>query len=519
LATYMEKSGINGINAFPALQVEGLTKHFPEVLANDSISFDVRSGEIHCLLGENGAGKSTLAKCIYGAYQPDEGKICYKGEPVRIACPRDAIRLGIGMVHQHFVLIDSFTVIENIVLGTESSGTILDFSLAKSKINSLCATYSVDLDLDAKIRQLSVGEQQWVEILKALYIGAELLILDEPTAVLTPQEADRLFFTLKRMTAKGLSIIFITHKLREVMEVSNRITVLRKGRKVTTVDTFDVSKNALASMMVGRDVTLHITKEAISPGKPVLEVKNLWAQTDRGQEALRGITFSVHSAEILGIAGVAGNGQKELFEVLVGVRSAEQGEILLEGNDIAESTPKTIMEKGISHIPQDRIHEGLIPDFTVAENMVLGSQRSRRFRKGIFLDYRALRAFARERISSFDIATPSADQMTSLLSGGNLQKVILARELAQAPKCLIANQPTRGLDVGAIENVHMKLLGQRKAGVAILLFSEDLEEIFSLADRIAVIFKGQIVGLFDIQEAQLEEIGLLMAGVEASKSQ
>ncbi len=499
------------------LRVVNLTKKFSSVLANDNISFDVRNGEIHCLLGENGAGKSTLTKCIYGAYKPDSGQIYFKGSLVEIDSPRDALDLGIGMVQQHFVLLDSFTVAENIILGSQKPGTILELKESTARIQSLCETYGVCLDLSAKISQLSVGEQQWVEILKALYLGAELLILDEPTAVLTPQETDQLFSTLKRMTEDGLSIIFITHKLREVLDVADRITVLRKGEYVDTVDKTDISKKDLARMMVGRDVVFRVDRQSIQRGKKVLEIAGLWAKNSRGQMTARGISLDVYSSEILGIAGVAGNGQKELFEVLIGARPAERGSITLDNFEITYLSPKANMQAGLAHIPQDRIQEGLISDFSVSENLILGKQREVRYKTGPLLDYRTINSYARDLISLFNIDTPSELHKTSLLSGGNLQKVILARELNQSPICLIANQPTRGLDVGAIEQVHSKLLEQRKSGVGIMLFSEDLEEIFTLSDRIAVIYGGQITGIFNTDEVDLQTIGMLMAGIDGNR--
>jgi len=501
------------------LRVVNLTKEFPGVLANDKISFDVRKGEIHCLLGENGAGKSTLTKCIYGAYQQDSGQIYCKDRLVEINSPRDSLDLGIGMVQQHFVLLDSFTVAENIILGSQKPGTILELKESTARIQSLCETYGVCLDLSAKISQLSVGEQQWVEILKALYLGAELLILDEPTAVLTPQETDQLFSTLKRMTEDGLSIIFITHKLREVLEVADRITVLRKGQYIDTVDNREITKKELARMMVGRDVIFRVDKQSVQRGNKVLEIADLWAKNSRGQMTVRGISLEIYASEIVGIAGVAGNGQKELFEALIGARPVEKGSITLNNFVITDLSPRATMQAGLAHIPQDRIQEGLIPDFAVSENMILGKQREARYRTGPLLDYRAINSHARDLISLFNIDTPSEVQKTATLSGGNLQKVILARELDQSPICLIANQPTRGLDVGAIEQVHTMLLKQRKSGTGIMLFSEDLEEIFNLSDRIAVIYGGQINGIFSTEEADFQTIGLLMAGVDDSRRQ
>jgi simple sugar transport system ATP-binding protein len=495
------------------VHTEGLIKRFPQVLANDKISFEVRKGEIHCLLGENGAGKTTLANCLYGFHQPDGGEIHFKGKPVNISSPNDAIQLGIGMVHQHFVLIDPLTVTENIILGNEGKRVVLDLDKAANEIQTLCKVYGVDLDPMAKIWQLSVGQQQWVEILKALYVGVDLLILDEPTAVLTPQETERLFAVLQQMKEEGLAIIFVTHKLKEVLTVSDRVTVLRKGRKVDTINTSDVTREELARMMVGREVIFRVEKDEMPRGEPVLEVRELRALNDMGLEALKGISFTLHQGEILGMAGVAGNGQRELFEVMIGVRKAQSGKVLISSEDITNHPPGSVMSSGISHIPEDRFKDGLVPDLSVAENLLLGKQWNPPYRKGLLLDERNIQEFAQKCIAEYEIMTPSIDQKAKFLSGGNLQKVILARELWVNPRVLLANQPTRGLDVGVIEYVHRRLLEQRKEGVGILLASEDLDELFNLSDRIAVIFKGQIVDIIDIDEAKIEEIGLLMSGI------
>ena len=490
-----------------------LTKRFPKVLANDRISFDVRKGEVHCLLGENGSGKTTLARCLYGFHQPDGGEIRFRGQRTTIASPSHAIRLGIGMVHQHFVLIDPLSVVENVIMGNEGKGILLDLKEAERKLEALCDVYGVDLNPKATIWQLSVGKQQWVEILKALYVGADLLILDEPTAVLTPQETERFFAILRQMRDEGLSIIFVTHKLQEVMQVSDRVTVLRRGKKVDTVNTADVTQEGLARMMVGRDVIFELEREDIARGEPVLEVEDLHALDDMGVEALRGLSFQLHRHEILGLAGVAGNGQRELFEVLIGVRKAKSGRVLVQGQDITNQAPSKIMSKGIGHIPEDRIHDGLVPEMSVAENLVLGQQWNPPYRRGALLDQKEIHRFADKCVSDYSITTPSVDQLTKFLSGGNLQKLILARELWICPQALLANQPTRGLDVGVIEYVHQRLLDKRREGAGILLASEDLEELLALSDRIAVIFSGQIVGIFDRSEASIERIGLLMAGI------
>ena len=497
----------------PLLRIAKLTKMFGEVIANKDVSFEINPGEIHCLLGENGAGKTTLAECLYGYYHPEGGKIYFNEKQVEIDSPSDAIRLGVGMVHQHFILVRPLSVIENIVVGTDATRFFLDLTNATNKLEQLCADYDVSIDLSAKIWQLSVGEQQWVEILKALFGGVKLLILDEPTAVLTPQEADKLFVILKKMKADGLSILFITHKLREVMEVSDRVTVLRRGEKVATVNTADVNHADLARMMVGREVVFRVSKPKVAIGEPVLEIEELCVQNDRDQEALCSVSLDVKAGEIVGIAGVSGNGQRELFEAIVGVRSPETGKIRLAGTEITSRNPQAIASLGMAHIPEDRLEEGLVPDFTIAENLILGLHKNRFFKyRGGMLDTRGVADFADQCIQDFEIATPSSRLPTRNLSGGNLQKVIIARELSGQTKCLIANQPTRGLDVGAIEYVHNRLLQQRQYGTGILIFSEDLDEILNLADRILVIFKGSIVGELDPATTSREEIGLLMAG-------
>lgn len=494
------------------LEVKDLTKRFPGVLANDRVSINVRKGEIHALLGENGAGKSTLAECLYGFYKPDEGEILINGNVVELSTPNDAIKHRIGMVHQHFMLIDTFSAVENIVLGTDTLETVMNLRRTKDQIQNLCDLYEIDLDLNAKIWQLCLGEQQWVEILKALYVGIDLLILDEPTAVLTPQETDKLFNVLGRMKADGLAIIFITHKLGEVMEVADRITVLRKGKKVDTVDKSQVNKRALANMMVGRDVIFQVKKEEHTKGAKIFTVRDLRAIDDRGQEALKGVSFTLYKGEILGIAGVGGNGQKELFETLVGVRRATGGEVMLGEASLVNKSPEEIMAKGIGYIPEDRIRSGLVGGFMVRENLILGWHHSKRFRRGPFLDSTAINGFSEECVNEFEIKTPSINQLSKTLSGGNQQKLILARELEREPNVLLAAQPTRGLDVGVVEYVHKKLLEKRKDGMAILLSSEDLDELFLLADRIAVIYKGEIKGILNSTDTNLEEIGLLMAG-------
>ncbi len=494
------------------LRAEKLTKRFAQVVANDGISLEIWPGEIHCLFGENGAGKSTLSECLYGYYRPDSGTIHVKGKPVRFRSPRDAIRHGIGMVHQHFVLVPPLTVLENIVVGTQPSGILLRVREAEARLRDLCRTYGIELDLHAKVEQLAVGQQQWVEILKALYLGAELLILDEPTAVLTPQESARLFAVIRLMKERGLSIILISHKLNEVMQ-SDWVSVLRKGKLVATVATAETSPEALTTMMVGREVVLaRGARDDVVAGEPVLEIEGLGALSDRGLPALRELSLTVHAHEIVGIAGVAGNGQKELFEVLTGVRPATAGRVRLDGEEVTNSTPREMIRRGVGHIPEDRWHQGLVPEFSIAENLILGHQRQGGYRHGPFFDWPKIDGFARDKIAAFQIDAPSPKMATNKLSGGNAQRVILAREFHQASRLLLANQPTRGLDVGVIEYVYEELLRKRRDGYAILLASEELEDLFNLADRIAVFFKGRIMSVRPPERFSFEEVGLLMAG-------
>jgi ABC-type uncharacterized transport system ATPase subunit len=517
LSNFSANSNLSTKGSDIILETHNLTKRFPQVLAIDDVDFELAKGEIHALLGENGAGKTTLAECIYGYYQADSGEIHYKGERVILDSPNAAMELGIGMVHQHFALVRPHSVLENIILGAQERGLLLDLRPARKKLLELCKDYGVELELNSQIWQLSVGQQQWVEILKALYIGIDILILDEPTAVLTPQEVDRLFNVLQRMRDDGLSIIFITHKLHEVMQISDRVTVLQKGKQIATVRTNDTSARQLARMMVGRDVLLRIEKEKVAAGDTILKIEDVRALGDHRRETLRGVSLELHKNEIHGIAGVAGNGQRELFEVLVGVRDWIDGRIFIKEREIDRLSPRSCMSLGITHIPEDRINEGVINDFSVGENLILGFQDSDLLRWGMFfLNYPTLYQLADRRISDFGIVVSSAKQKTNTLSGGNLQKLILARELSQNPQCLIANQPTRGLDVGAIEYVHQQLLALRKAGGAILLFSEDIDEILELSDKISVMYQGEIVGTFDADDVTVDEIGLLMGGFKDS---
>jgi simple sugar transport system ATP-binding protein len=493
------------------LQIKNLTKRFGTVIANDRVTFDVRRGEIHCLFGENGAGKSTLAECIYGTYRPESGAICFNGELVEFNSPRDAIQLGIGMIHQHFVLVPPLTVLENIIVGTEDAKVLLNTQKAENKFKELCARYELKLNSHAAIWDLSVGEQQWVEILKALYLDVKFLILDEPTAVLTPEESDKLFRILNVMKRQGISIVLITHKLKEVMQ-SDRVTVMRKGKIVNTVDTKSTTREQLTHMMISSEIAVQGLKKQINSESTVVQIKKLDVRGPRGGYAVKDLNLTLNSHEIVGIAGVAGNGQKELFETLVGIQSPESGEVWLDTEDITHWSPAEILAAGVGHIPQDRYREGLIGQLSIVDNLLLGMHRSPRFAQRGFLDQERVRAFVQEQVDQFEIVAPSIDTVVGNLSGGNAQKVVLARELFQASVVLLANQPTRGLDISIADYVHRQLLEKRKEGYAILLASEELDELIKLSDRIVVMFKGQIAGEFDAENPDLEQIGLLMAG-------
>jgi ABC-type uncharacterized transport system ATPase subunit len=499
-----------------AVQMRGITKRFPGVLANDRIDLDVYCGEVLALLGENGAGKSTLMNVLAGLYRPDEGQTVIQGQPVHFQSPRDAIAQGIGMVHQHFMLVQSLTVAENVILGLESTGLILHPEKVRQEIKTLSRRYGLQVDPDAFIWQLSVGEQQRVEILKLLYRGADVLILDEPTAVLTPQEATELATTIRHMASEGKAIIFITHKLDEVMAFADRVTVLRAGRVISTLATQDTTKEELARLMVGREVLFRLDKQACQPGQLALEVKDLEALNDKGLPALRGVSFGICAGEILGIAGVAGNGQRELAEVVTGLRRASGGQIRVSGRDITNRSPRQVIDANVGHIPGDRLGMGLVPNLAVSDNLAMKAYRRPPLAHGPLLDQNALRRFAKRLIETFHIATPTAETPARLLSGGNQQKVVLAREITADNGVLVAVYPSRGLDVGATEAVRRTLLEQRDAGMAILLISEDLDELSGLSDRIAVFFEGQIMGEVAPGEASAEEIGLMMAGQRRS---
>ncbi len=505
----------------PAIEAHDITKRFPGVLANDHVNFALAKGEIHALLGENGAGKTTLMTILYGLYHPDEGEIRVNGTPIRINGPEDAISHGIGMVHQHFMLVPVFTVTENIMLGNESvrGGITLDRRAAAQRIREVSQQYGLQVDPEAMVEDLPVGVQQRVEIVKALYRHADILILDEPTAVLTPQEAEDMFRIMRELTRRGVSIIFITHKLKEVLAVSDRITVMRRGQVVGSTVPGATNERELAAMMVGREVILTVPKGPAHPAAEVLQVENLVARDDRGLDALNGTTFAVRAGEVLGIAGVQGNGQTELVEAITGLRPVVSGKITLctsaTSQDVTHASPRDIIDAGVGHIPEDRQKHGLVLTYPLTDNLVLQTYDRPPFARGLVRDDRAVLANAEERIAEFDVRTPSALETTDNLSGGNKQKVIVARELSRPIKLLIAAQPTRGLDVGSIEFIHRRLVAARDQGIAVLLVSAELDEILALSDRIAVMYKGHIIDTLAREQATREQLGLLMAGVHA----
>jgi simple sugar transport system ATP-binding protein len=496
------------------MEMIDIVKLFPGVRANDGVSLDLRSGEVHAILGENGAGKSTLMRQLYGMYQPDEGEIRINGEAVHFRSPADAIAAGIGMIHQHFMLVPTMTVAQNVALGRPSTrGLRLDLDLVSRRIERLSKEYGLKVDPNAYVWQLSVGEQQRVEIIKALDLGASLIILDEPTAVLTPQEVSDLFGTLRRMIAEGHSLLFISHKLHEVFQVSDRVTVLRDGVTVGTRFTKDVTRDELVKLMVGRELKSYDHRRA-SQGGLGLEVSGLRVEGDRGEEIVRGVDLRVHSGEILGLAGVSGNGQRELAEALSGMRRATAGTIRVHGKDMTGRSLNDRVRAGLSFIPEERMRDGAIGEFSVQENVFLRDHEAKQFRRWIFLRFSEMERHARTLVADYAVKTPNLKTPLKHLSGGNIQKLILARELSRRPAVLIASQPTRGVDIGASEYIHRMLLAQREAGTAILLISEDLDEIQTLADRIAVIYGGRIVGIVDRAEAEVERIGSLMTGAK-----
>lgn len=504
----------SGQTRIESLEMRGITKRFPGVLASDHVDFDVKTGEVHALLGENGAGKSTLMKILYGLYHPDEGQVLIDGKSVSISSPTDSINLGIGMIHQHFMLVPTLTVAENVALGLPSSrGLLTDLDRVSQRILELAKIYGLKIDPEAYVWQLSVGQQQRVEIIKALYRGAALLILDEPTAVLTPQEVDELFVIMRQMVKDGHALIFISHKLHEVVEISNRITVLRDGRKIGTRPTSEVTKQDLANWMVGREVGFIPYRGETNLGEVRLSVDNIKCGSDRGTPGLRGVSFDLCSGEILGIAGVSGNGQRELAEAITGLRKVTSGKVYLEGQDITNLPPGEITDRMFSYIPEERMRDGMIKDFTIAENMVLREHHKQPYSKNGFLNLRGIAAHTDQLIKQFHVKTPSRETHAKNLSGGNIQKVVLAREISRNPRVILAAQPTRGLDIGATEYVREQLLEQRRKGAAVMLVSEDLDEILALSDRIAVIYEGQVMDIIPREHATPQILGLLMAGV------
>ena len=519
----------------PVLSMNGITCRFNEVIANNDVYFDLFRGEIHGLLGENGAGKTTLMSVLYGLYKPEAGEIFVKGERVDVKSPLDAISLGIAMVHQHFLLTPSHTVTENIIVGLKSPGRsiFLNTAEAEKKILELSRKYGLKIDPKAIVGDLSVGEQQRVEIIKALYRDIDILILDEPTSMLTPVEEKALFSTLSAMVKAGLSIIFITHKLKEVIEASTRVTVLRGGKVIGTVMTAQTTETELAKLMIGRSLTQSVgqSQEEIRAGiqkspnerasavlANVLELKNVLALNNSGVQALKDLSLTVSKGEILGIAGVDGNGQSELAEIVSGLRKIQSGQVFIDGRDILGMSPKQIRQWGLAYIPEDRLNTGLILEYSIAENLILDRWYTRPYSGKIFLNKHEMKRFAEEIVTNFDVRTPSLDIQVRYLSGGNLQKIVLGRELSREHKLLIAHNPTRGLDVGAAEYVHKQLFKQRDSGVGVLLLSLDLDEILLVSDRIAVIYAGRIMGVFDRTTADVEKIGPLMGGyvVEAN---
>jgi ABC-type uncharacterized transport system ATPase subunit len=498
----------------PILELRGITKAFPGVLANDHIDLTLEQGEIHALLGENGAGKSTLMNILYGLYTPDDGEIYIHGQLAEIDSPDDAISQGIGMVHQHFMLVPVLTVTENVMLGEEAvRAGFLDRAFTARRIREISEQYGLVVDPRALVRTLPCGVQQRVEIIKLLYREADILILDEPTAVLTPQEVDDLFAVIQSLVKSGKSVVFITHKLREVMELADRITVLRNGRVVGTTTPAETNEQQLAAMMVGREVLLQVDKGPANPGEMVLEVQSLEVKDDRGNMAVRGVSFEVRAGEILGVAGVQGNGQSEMVQALMGMRSAEAGHVRILDKDVTNASPREILERGTAHVPEDRQKDGLVLSFPVADNMVLNTYYLSPFARFGTLQEDVIFSAAEQRSREYDVRTPSVMTPASNLSGGNQQKVIVAREFSRRIRLLIASQPTRGLDVGSIEYIHTRIIEKRDEGCAVLLVSPELDEVMGLSDRIAVMYEGQIVAILPADRATKEEVGLLMAGV------
>jgi len=500
-------------NRSPLVEMRGITKRFPGIIANSCVDLALNRGEVLALLGENGAGKSTLMNILAGLYRPDEGEVRIEGERVFFRSPRDAAAAGIGMVHQHFMLVRKHTVFENIALGLPQSGFFLENKKLKSIIAETSDRFGLAVNPDACIQDLSVGEQQRVEILKALMQNARILILDEPTAVLTPQESEKFFLTLERLREKGCSAVFITHKLEEVLRLSNRVQVLRSGRTAGVVRTKETSQKELACLMVGKEALPVLDRETLSPGAEVLRVERLCALNDRGLKALRGVTFGIREKEILGVAGVSGNGQREMAEAIAGLRRISGGKILLSGRDVTRDSPAARRSAGLRYIPEDRLGAGLVPCLDLFDNAILGRQRDPAFGSPLIMDRAAIKRFGEELIARFDIRSSDPGSPVRLLSGGNLQKIVLGRETSGRPRLIIASSPTRGLDIGATEHIRRVLLSERAQGTAILLISEDLDEVLELSDRVAVLFEGQIAGIIEPGKVARGEIGLLMGGI------
>lgn len=499
----------------PVLEVRGITKRFPGVLANDHIDLKLYKGKVLGLLGENGAGKSTLMNLIYGLYQPDEGEILVNGQKVTIHGPNDAIRQGIGMVHQHFQLVDTLTVTENVMLGNESvRGIFLNRRSARNRIMEISKQYGLEVDPDALIADIPVGIQQRVEIIKALYRKADILILDEPTAVLTPQEIRGLFEIMRTLLDRGVSIVFISHKLKEILEICDNVTVLRRGRVAGHADPKQSTEQSLASMMVGRDVLLEVEKAPAKPGNVVLNVRNLYVMDDRGLPAVENLSLEIYEGEILGIAGVQGNGQTELIQAITGLRKVEAGIITLDGRDITHLSPRKVNEAGVAHVPEDRQRDGLVSMFTVSKNEVLNNYYKKPFARGIIINETAINEQAEKLVEQYDVRTPGIHVNVGTLSGGNQQKVIVAREFSHPSRLMVAAQPTRGLDVGSIEFIHKQLIRLRDEGAAVLLMSTELDEILGLSDRVAVMFDGHIIDVLPIDDADRDTVGLRMAGIK-----
>lgn len=495
------------------LDMQNITKIFPGVKANDNVNLSIKKGEIHALVGENGAGKTTLMNVLYGLYEPEGGQVFYEGKKVNLKGPQDAIKLGIGMVHQHFMLVDPLTVTENIVLGSEPrSGLMLDQKTAKKEVEEISEKYGLFVDPEAKIIDISVGMQQRVEIIKTLYRGAELLIFDEPTAVLTPQEIDELFEIFRSLKEQGKTIIFITHKLKEVKEVSDRITVLRSGKSIDTVNTEDVSEEDVAELMVGRQVLLEVEKTEANPGAEIFSVENLNIKDNRGIPAVKDVSLSVSKGEILGIAGVEGNGQSELIEAITGLRDIVSGKIKLRDKDISKYNARQIKREKVAHIPEDRQKRGLVMDFDLKENIILGYHDLEPFSKNGIMQHDNIAQYTEDLIEKYDIRGAGMEAQAKNLSGGNQQKLIVAREFSHDPEFLIASQPTRGVDVGSIEFIHKQIIDRRDEGAGVLLVSAELSEVLSLSDRIAVIFEGEIVDVLKASETDERELGKLMTG-------